>query len=145
MTDILSFRGKHRWLSNFHPCNVSLDGVSYPSSEHAYQAAKTEDKVLRERIRTGTAAESKKLAKSFSLPESWNEKKLVVMEELLNQKFSNSNLELQALLKETSGEIVEGNYWHDNFFGVCVCEKCNNQGMNHLGKLLMKIRSSIQS
>ena len=39
------------YLSNFWPARVMLDGVEYPSTEHAYQAAKTLDKVTRERIR----------------------------------------------------------------------------------------------
>lgn len=38
-------------------------------------------------------------------------------------------------------EIVEGNYWHDNYWGNCTCDKCKNiEGQNKLGKILMKIR-----
>lgn len=40
MTKIDSFRGNFRWLSNFWPCSVVLDGVVYPSVENAYQAVK---------------------------------------------------------------------------------------------------------
>ena len=37
-----SVSGAHAFLSNFHPAPVVLDGVTYPSVEHAFQAAKTE-------------------------------------------------------------------------------------------------------
>jgi hypothetical protein len=37
---IHGFFGDYRWLSNFHSCPVYFDGLLYPSSENAYQAAK---------------------------------------------------------------------------------------------------------
>lgn len=44
---------------------------------------------------------------------------------------------LQAKLLETGNEeLVEGNYWGDTFWGVC-----RGRGENHLGKLLMKVRT----
>ena len=50
----------------------------------------------------------------------------------------------EMLLQTGDEELVEGNYWHDVYFGVCSCPKCGNKGENHLGKLLMKIRSEIK-
>ena len=40
MSDIVEFKGEHRWLSNFSDAKVSYDGVEYPTVEHAYQASK---------------------------------------------------------------------------------------------------------
>ena len=40
MEEINDFRGPYRWLSNFHEVEVLLDGETYASTEHAYQAAK---------------------------------------------------------------------------------------------------------
>lgn len=37
---IREFNGDYRWLSNFSPCNVTIDGLTYPSVEHAYQSQK---------------------------------------------------------------------------------------------------------
>jgi predicted NAD-dependent protein-ADP-ribosyltransferase YbiA (DUF1768 family) len=51
--------------------------------------------------------------------------------------------ELKQKLVNT-GEIllVEGNCWHDNFWGDCYCPKCfNRMGKNMLGRLLMKVRT----
>ncbi len=40
---ITSFSGKYRWLSNFFPVSICYDGITYPSVEHAFQAAKSLD------------------------------------------------------------------------------------------------------
>ena len=37
---IEQFQGDFRWLSNFAPVNVNFNGVIFPSTENAYQAAK---------------------------------------------------------------------------------------------------------
>ena len=41
--DILEFQGEYRWLSNFSPCEIILDGITYKSVEHAYMSAKSEN------------------------------------------------------------------------------------------------------
>jgi predicted NAD-dependent protein-ADP-ribosyltransferase YbiA (DUF1768 family) len=62
----------------------------------------------------------------------------------IREKFKNE--ELKQLLNETGDEeLVEGNWWHDNFFGVCTCEPCKGSGQNNLGKILMKIRTEIRN
>ena len=140
---IVSFRNENRFLSNFWPCKVILDGVTYPSVENAYQAAKTLDPEIRKKFESCTAAQSKKMSRSLKVRDDWNEVKLSVMEGLLNQKFQNGTDLWEKLKSTTPEEIVEGNTWHDNFWGVCCCgkkETCKG-GENHLGKLLMKIRS----
>ena len=41
--------------------------------------------------------------------------------------------------------LVEGNYWHDNYFGFCYCEKCSQLPKhNQLGKILMRIREELK-
>lgn len=137
---INSFTGDHKFLSNFYPCKVELDGVEYPSVEHAYQAAKTLDKDERKAFHKRplpTAGESKKLGRKLKLRPDWESVKLQVMENLLVQKFADDHL--KGLLQETGdATLIEGNYWGDNFWGV---DK-KKGGKNHLGKLLMKIRDN---
>lgn len=48
---ITGFFGRYRFLSNFHEQTVVLDGVEYPTNEHAFQAAKTLNPEEREIIR----------------------------------------------------------------------------------------------
>lgn len=66
------------------------------------------------------------------------------MRQLLMQKFADVNLRVKLLATEDE-ELVEGNYWHDNFWGNCSCPKCKDiQGKNVLGTLLMEERERIK-
>lgn len=136
--DITSFTGDNRFLSNFYPAEVALDGVVYPSVEHAYQAAKTLDAKEREAFHQHplpTAAEAKKLGRKLTMRPDWEDVKLAVMKGLLIQKFDHADLKEQ-LLQTGKVQLAEGNYWGDTFWGV---DK-KKGGQNHLGKLLMEIR-----
>lgn len=142
---INTFHGNYRFLSNFVPCQVFLESQEYPSVENAYQAAKTTNRVLRVPFETCTSAQAKKLGSQLDVREDWPSIKLAVMEALLNQKFLEGS-DYRKLLDETKGhDLIEGNWWHDNFWGECSCGKkpsCKG-GLNHLGKLLMKIRDGV--
>jgi ribA/ribD-fused uncharacterized protein len=129
------FDGVYRFLSNFWPCKVSYEGVIWPSVEHAYQAAKNPSKEYREKILAcNTAGKTKALGKRIDLRSDWDTYRLEVMEELLRDKFKDTEL-LRKLLETGSEELIEGNWWGDTFWGVC-----RGKGENNLGKLLMKIR-----
>lgn len=144
---IYSFDPKtpHFFLSNFYSCSVTYEGITYPTTEHAYQAAKSLDEDIRMLImRSPRAADAKKMGGSITLRSDWSEVKIPIMEELLLAKFSaGSNLE-QRLWKTADAPLIEGNYWHDKFWGQCFCHRHNWEGENHLGVLLMEIRSNIQ-
>lgn len=135
---IVSFSGAHRWLSNFAPVEVVLDGEVYPTVEHAYVAAKTLDLGVRAAVRAlKTPGEAKRFGRTFKLRPDWDDVKLEVMESLLRQKFL--QLPYRQLLIETGDTpIVEGNTWGDTFWGVC-----RGIGHNHLGELLMTIRAEL--
>jgi len=137
MDKIDSFSGDFRFLSNFFPCIVELDGIEYNSVENAYQAAKT--LIVSERVpfRTITAGQSKRLGKTITKRDDWNKEKLSVMSKLLVQKFNNPDLR-KLLVATDPLDLEEGNTWHDTFWGVC-----NGIGENHLGKILMQIRNNI--
>ena len=117
------------------PAVVCVDGVEYPTVEHAYQAAKTTDGVARERIRRAvTPGDAKSAGGSVTLRSDWDDVKVDVMRDLLVQKFSDRRL-WDWLLETAPLELVEGNTWGDTFWGVC-----NGEGQNMLGRLLMDIR-----
>lgn len=134
------FRGAYRWLSNFSPAEVVLDGVTYPTVEHAYQAAKTLDHSIRERIRQAdTPGRAKKAGRGLrSCRPDWGQVRLEIMEHLLWQKFTRAPWRAQ-LLATGKRELVEGNWWGDQFWGVC-----EGRGENHLGQLLMRIRQELR-
>lgn len=141
------FRGPYAFLSNFFAAPVTFEGVAYPTVEHAYQAAKTLDPKARERVRAAATPElAKKLGAKLTLRPNWPEVKVEVMRALLRQKFQ-SHPELAELLRKTGdAELVEGNTWHDNFWGACRCARCNGQpAHNWLGRLLMEVRQELQA
>lgn len=134
-----SFSGKYRFLSNFFPAKVVYEGVEYPSSEHAYQAAKTLDIPTRLHIAAmETPGETKRAGKKLAIRSDWDQVKISVMEEIVRDKFTR-NLTLRQKLIDTGDQIlIEGNTWFDTFWGVC-----NGKGQNHLGKILMKVRKEL--
>ena len=131
-----NFDGEYRFLSNFFcPSPVTLDGVVYPSVEHAYQAAKTLNPFERQMFIPITCGQAKRLGRKVTLRPDWEEVKIDVMRSLLKQKFAEGT-ELRQMLDLTKPEeLVEGNTWKDRFWGVC-----EGVGENWLGKLLMEIR-----
>lgn len=138
---IAQFNKNHRWLSNFWPCEINLDGDPYASVEHAYQAAKTLDLDQRAVIGSSgtTAAMAKQLGKHVCLRPGWSEIRLPVMRSLLAQKFALGTDLAQWLIATGDAQLVEGNTWNDTFWGVCA-----GRGENHLGVLLMQQRQFLK-
>lgn len=134
-----SFRGENRWLSNFWPCKVQLDGEWYDSTEAAFVAGKTLDKEKRKQIQNmKNTGEIKRFGRTLKLRDDWEQVKVSIMLALLRQKFAKDSLLGEKLLATWPQELVEGNTWNDTFWGVC-----RGRGQNMLGKLLMQVRSEI--
>lgn len=143
MTDVVaitSFSGEYRWLSNFWSCFVKLDGQTYPSTENAYQAAKTLDPSLRAPFRSYFPSKAKSEGRSLKLRPDWESVKLGIMEDLCRQKFKNNDELRERLLATGDAQLVEGNDWGDTYWGVDV----RRGGQNNLGKLLMRIRNELR-
>ena len=139
------FQGEHRFLSNFWPAQIRMRGVMFPSTEHAFQAAKTLDMDERAKIAKLSAKGAKHAGYKVKLRDDWENIRLSVMEALVYYKFKNHPHLLDKLLATGDGQLVEGNRWHDNFWGVCSCSKCHLKGgKNHLGKILMKVRGQLK-
>jgi len=137
--EISFFRGGYRFLSNFYPARVEFEGEFYPSTEHAFQAAKTDDVGLRRKVRQAkTAGEAKALGRKLPLRRDWERVKLDVMLDLLRKKFGRPPL--TGLLLDTDDlRLVEGNTWGDRYWGVA-----DGHGKNHLGRLLMQVRDELR-
>jgi len=148
MEVIDNFRGEFAFLSNFF---VEKDGHTV---EHKFQACKTEDQEWQVKIwRANSPAEAKKLGRKAPLRKNWDQIKVFVMGDFLKQKFSDPDLKAK-LLATGDALLVEGNSWHDQFWGDCYCntnpgrfgsrETCKQEGQNVLGRLLMKIRNELK-
>jgi ribA/ribD-fused uncharacterized protein len=163
-----SFSGSWYFLSNFYLTSVQMVDVpflppfpewmwhlTFPSTEHAFQAAKflIQPKNVDFTDPHMTAADAKMYGRTLKpIRTDWEktnvtgrELKLDIMEGVLEAKFNGSILR-RKLLSTFRAELVEGNHWHDTYWGVCngTGRRCNGGhdpfGDNHLGKLLMKIR-----
>jgi len=135
---ITSFSGNYRWLSNFFPSQVYLDGIEYPTVENAYQAAKCRNLFDRKKFVDVAPYVAKSLGKRVLLVKGWELKKIGVMKMLLLQKFELGSALGDMLLATGEEVLVENNTWGDTFWG-----KSDGKGKNILGVLLMDIREAL--
>ena len=136
-----SFMGEYRWLSNFHEAPMLYAGREYRNSESAYQAAKFKspsNDPIREQFEMTSGKEAKQLVKRYQpafVRVDWKQVNLGIMAEIIHAKFT-QNKDLRILLVNTYPQtLVEGNTWHDYFWGVC-----DGRGENWLGRILMAER-----
>jgi ribA/ribD-fused uncharacterized protein len=139
-----SFIGDYRFLSNFYDCCIVHDGIQYKNVEAAFQAAKTLDIEERKKFKELRPDEAKRAGRRLYLRSDWESVKVSVMRECLNDKFRRNDDLRVKLLQTGNAKLVEGNTWHDNFWGDCQCGKCIHiKGLNNLGIELMLLRSKL--
>lgn len=138
---IEEFRGTYRFLSNFYvlPKPIPHDGILYPTTEHAYQAAKTLDFRARFEIsKLATPGMAKRAGGGLVLRPDWAKAKTRIMYELVLIKFV-LNQDLRWKLIDTyPNKLVEGNSYGDTFWGVC-----NGVGENKLGSITEIVRQQL--
>ncbi len=134
------FMGKYRFLSNFWPVPIYYDGIEYPSTEHAFQAAKTLDFSKRLEISKLVAPGlAKKAGKTVVLRDNWDSIKDRIMQELTILKFIMNDDLRKKLLATGETKLIEGNQWGDTYWGVC-----KGVGQNKLGRILMEVRGLLR-
>ena len=140
---VKNFEGDFAFLSNFYMKDFWVPALqaTVKSGEHAYQALKTKDPAEQARVlATATPSQAKKAGFRVTLREDWNEgARLWAMTQVILAKFEDK--ELEELLYDTEGPLIETNDWCDTYYGVCMCGKHSGQGKNMLGELLMMRRS----
>lgn len=133
--NVKGFFGDYRYLSNFHECPVYFEGLLYPSTENAYQAAKCVDVSQRVAFVDISPKDSKKLGRQINVRKNWEQIKFDVMGIVLLDKFYR-NINIRRMLLETGTKYLEEtNHWKDRYWGVC-----DGVGDNNLGRLLMQVR-----
>ena len=139
----MGFHGPYRFLSNFWSVDVVSDGFTYPTVEHAYQAAKTLDGLERARIRqAATPGEAKELGRQVALRGDWEQIRDDVMLGLLRHKFRDQDL-LPQLLGTLGRDLVEVNDWGDTYWGAVRRADGAIVGQNRLGVLLRQVRAEL--
>lgn len=132
---IYGFFGDYRFLSNFHVCDVLLDGICYSSSEAAFMAQKSVDPAIRLQFASMSPKQARAFGQQILLRPDWDSYRVLAMTRALTAKFSN-NIDLASILLATGDlYLEETNYWGDKFWGVS-----GGEGKNMLGHCLMHIR-----
>lgn len=134
--NIKGFFGEYRWLSNFYACEVWFDGLMYPSTEAAYQAAKTLDIELRKPFTQMSHRNAKKGGSLLPLRPDWEQVKTEIMAAIVFDKFYRDRDLRKKLVDTGTKYLEESNHWGDRIWGVC-----NLKGENRLGKILMRVRT----
>ncbi len=127
-------------FSNFSSFAVEWKGRRWQTSEHAYQAShflETAPELVEQIFAAMSAHEAFKIAKANvdKVPKDWEERKIVIMEEIVRHKLEQNPYILHKLIQTGDREIVEDSP-KDDFWGWG--EKRN--GRNELGKIWMRLR-----
>ncbi len=148
MTQIIigEFTGEYRFLSNFYQCPFEYKGLIYPNAEAAFQAQKclNDEERIKYTLTKNPVVAKRMGKKEPGFPSNWDEICYGIMEDILRKKFQVPELR-EKLLSTGDSVLIEGNRWHDNRWGHCTCEKCQQKdGQNWLGKILMNIREELK-
>ena len=136
-----SFRGKYFFLSNFFPAPVIYQGLTYQNNEAAFQAQKTLSQEQKVVFTSLAPSDAKRRGRHVRLRQDWESVKDGIMEEIVRVKFTQNPKLKEQLLSTGDAILIEGNTWNDRYWGV---DARSGVGKNHLGKILMKIRSELK-
>jgi hypothetical protein len=130
-------------FSNFASYPVALDGETWPTSEHYFQAQKFPDAGYRAAIR---AARSPKIAarlgrsREHPIRADWEAVKEDVTRRVLLAKFT-QHPDLRDLLLSTGDALIVEHTDRDRYWG----DGGDGAGQNRLGMLLMEVREMLRA
>lgn len=132
-------RGPWAFLSNFYRSPFELDGCTWSTVEHYFQAMKCPAHAATVRV-ASSPSEAKRLGRRAVLRDDWDHVRDGVMLTALRAKFV-QHLDLrEALLSSGERPLVEAAprdfYWGDGTDG---------SGRNRLGELLMGLRAELRT
>jgi len=160
----ISFYGetneRYSWLSNFHVAIFTLQGHQWASTEHFYQAMKSEDPEVQLQIRSAaTPGQAKRLGSKCERRADWEEpvgtpalhdifrddRGIVVelvkdhfMYQALTAKFTQRPELREALILTGTEELQEASP-KDYYWGV----GADGSGQNKLGRMLQLVRAQL--
>jgi len=139
----IAFAGDYYAFSNFSSHKVKIWEWEFWNGEAAFHAFKDSDPAYWERLSLcARPAEAKRLGRTCQLRGDWDEFRLTAMKMVVACKATQNRDVLTLLLGTGDAELVEDNYWHDQFWGNCTCDKhAAIPGENHLGRAWMDLRN----
>ena len=104
-------------FSNFFPSKVKIDGKTYQTSEHFYQAMKAKTQEDHDYIADApTPHESRKRGKKCDLRDGWEEIKDNIMLTVVSAKFEQHSNLAEILISTGEEELIEWAPW-DKYWG----------------------------
>lgn len=145
MSKILFYRAREPYgeFSNFSPHPIKLQGKTWPTSEHYFQAQKFAGTQYEDEIRQAKSPMiAARLGRSRKQPlrNDWEASKENIMREALRAKFT-QHLELRSLLLSTGEATIVEHTENDNYWG----DGGDGSGRNRLGILLMELREELRT
>lgn len=129
-------------FSNFAAFPIRLDGKTWPTTEHYFQAMKFRDEKHQSEIRKEQSPmKAARMGRSRKRPlrKDWESVKDAVMEKAVLAKFTQQE-ELRDMLLETGDAKLVEHTTNDSYWG----DGGDGSGRNRLGEILMKIRSQLR-
>ena len=144
---ITSFSNEYYFLSNFYISYFTDDNNNeWDCVERFFHAQKTVNVEDFRKIYDATTPKlAKQIGRRVKLRNDWENIKDEVMLTALKMKFMQNKTLADKLLATNEQRLVEGNTWHDNYWGDCSCSKCKQSGKNKLGLMLMQIRTMLKN
>lgn len=131
---------QYSFLSNFYEAPVTYRGLTFGSNEAAFQAQKCTDEEAKRQFTEYSPGKSKGIGRRVSLRPDWEEVKDNIMYEIVLAKFTQHPELAEKLLATGEKILVEGNTWHDVYWGVDIRK---GEGENRLGRILMRVRTEL--
>lgn len=132
---------KHGFLSNFYPSEIEVDGYSYRTVEHYFQAQKykeSDPNRFFQIVASSSPSQAKAFGRRGEIPKDWIERRDGVMLEGLRAKFRDP--ELRGKLLQTGEALLIEDSPFDEYWGI----GAHGRGENRLGVLLMEVREEIE-
>jgi ribA/ribD-fused uncharacterized protein len=145
-TTVIRFYGgndEHGRFSNFAHAPFRLNGQTWPSVEHYFQAQKFADTEYEEAIRLAKSpAKAKAMGRSrrYRLRRDWEHVKDGIMREAVLAKFT-QHADLRATLLGTGDALLVENSPTDDYWGC----GAHGGGKNKLGRILMSVREELRA
>lgn len=141
MINFYSSKTPYFEFSNFYPAKIFVDGKTWNTSEHYYQAMKFDDSDLQEYVRssdTPKIAANRGRNKEYPLRKDWDLVKEDYMWKALIAKFTQHS-NLKNILLNTGDELLVEHTTNDSYWG-----DGGGNGKNRLGMLLVELRTQIK-
>jgi ribA/ribD-fused uncharacterized protein len=145
-TEVIQFYGvssEYGCFSNFAHYPIRLQGKSWPTVEHYFQAQKFKESDYQEAIRQAKSpAKAKSMGRSrkYRLRPDWEQVKDAIMREAVRAKFTQHD-DLRQILLATGTAAIEENSPTDDYWGT----GSHGGGKNKLGRILMSVRDELRA